>query len=53
MPIEVDIETNPLDVVRAGEVFTLKQGQTVIKGEVVIEDGGEYIFPDQSSLIVE
>lgn len=51
--ISVNIETNPPDVLRAGKIFTFKEGQTILKGEIVLEDGAEMVFPDTASLIVE
>lgn len=53
MGVEINIVTNPPDVLRAGTSFVLREGQSVIKGEIVIEDGAEFIFPDTSSLVVE
>jgi len=47
------IETNPLDRVRDGQVFIFKEGQTFVINEFICEDGGEYIVPDQASVIQE
>jgi len=49
--VEVEIEINPLDLVRSGQKFVYKKGQNFVKGEFVVEDGGENIIPDQSSII--
>lgn len=51
MSIEAKIETNPLDALRSGQIFLFKEGQTVIIGEFIAELGGEYIVPDQGSVI--
>lgn len=49
--MEIRIEINPLDLVRNGDSFTFKQGQTLVFDEFVVEDGGELIIPDLASVI--
>jgi len=51
--IVVNIETNIPDLLRVGKSFVLKEGQAIIKGEIVLENSAEMIFPDTASLIVE
>ena len=51
MATEAELEVNPLDVVRNGQTFIYKKGQNFVKGEFVVENGGENIIPDQASIL--
>ena len=53
MAKEVEIETNPIDDLRAGQTFIFKKGQTVVQGTFSAEDGAEYVVPDQATVIQE
>lgn len=53
MSKEVNIETNPIDLLKNGEKFRFKKGQTFVTGEFVAEDGAEYVVPDRASIIQE
>lgn len=53
MAVQIEIETNPLDEIRDGQVYVLKKGQTRIVDEIDIQDGGELVVPDLASLILE
>ena len=53
MATDANIQTNPLDLIRAGEEFVYREGQERIRGPLVIKDGASAILPDNAALIIE
>lgn len=52
--LAIDIQTQPFDVIRAGTIFEMREGQTVIKSPMEIEAGAELLFPENTcSLVLE
>ena len=51
MGLVINNETNVLDYIFSGDVFVLKEGQTVVYDQINVLDSGELIVPDNASLI--
>jgi len=52
MAIIIELVQNIPDLLRSNEIFFVPPGQTVVNGEVIIEDGAEFVFEDTASLLV-
>ncbi len=50
--LEINVETNPLSRIKSGDLYSIPEGQLVIVGTIVVENGGELRFEDNSDLIV-
>ncbi len=50
MTIAVNVETGPLDHIREGKIYRVREGQLIMRSPIFIE--GELVLTDNASLFI-